>query len=1189
MHKNHWREGLAFLHSNKLAEPTFRQTLITLINFRLESSILSTFFQVLVCCVEAHKLSRDAKLRHHIDYDPTDIWLLHFIFERLVLAPNPHPKKHANDKNGTTINQLINRRLRLFRSGQIQQLYEESNQIESLTPSEYAERPVSKQRSAQIAADNDNFKSAAARLTKDTPVLPITDNNIGILFGLHPASYALKLVSYVTNGRIGTRSSTKSPNVRNHRHFAIAPKNILTILRRLRRGKAPGPELDSLDIFIKLAGCYTRAHKRKQKCSIRLETLAEFFTILANGDVPPRIATILRTTYLVALSKDPTDQSKIRPLGIPSAIRRITAIATIHTYKQQFAKYLLPFNVAIGVNGGVDIVTNTFRLGVERYISRPERDGDTPTRALISLDIKNMFNAMSRQKLRQILERDFPELSPLADMLYKEAGHQMVRKADGTWVAIPVEEGFSKGCPFSPIFAAIVLNHILRKVHRDLMLKAVKRMADNNPHDDGMGGIAIIMAYVDDTNILIPLEDVEDFMESFDKNGGELGARLNLDKTKILTSTSNAQSIVTRLGNSCLTTERETAESLSRVFLKYIEERNGLRLLGVPIGSSEFCSEFIKSIMEKAVKNSQALIDGLDSDQTILQLFKTCTAHKMTHLFAADVLTSDFSDLPVSWNLWHSDMADAFTAMVENVLAKLTKRESVPSHSLLISSMSTNNGGLGIQHPCSTAIPAFVLSTRRVIQYATNGIWISNTLPPVQLPGSITCLYNEWKTSSATTFEYFRRYATDISEICVQDNSVDSFDTFMSTTSVDICHERIRAAAADRHKQLIEQEWEDKPESLHQLEDILEPRHSFALVDMSRLKPKNRQKNEHFGIMLCRKLRLALWPGERSPICFCGKSMDLFGDHVLSCRYHCKTAMSNATRNGLADISKRIYSLVHLTSTDACVDTETRRVVKALPNLRPFDFSVLLDPLRGETAWRTPLFQLGFDVTYIKSEPISTSKSRAARKTDINMRLQLGEKGKFQRRGKTDKATMISLTGDEIIGDILKQNMGLIPIAISPFGRTSSLYNRHMYGTDAMPCPEFDKKRINAPAAYRLASSLKTPWGVLKRANDLWRHEHPDTSYSGSYRAMTPESWFDHEFGLITSSAIASHILRAYNKNKSTPPVRCRVSKECHCEDKLESWEAPIAVDASLEDDCISMNSSDSALRPAESAVSPHS
>ena len=137
--------------------------------------------------------------------------------------------------------------------------------------------PVSKQRSAQIAADNDNFKSANARLTKDTPVEPIDDNNINILFGLHPKSYALRLVSYVTNGRYGTRASGKSPPTKNFRHFAISPKNILAVLRRLHRGKAAGPELDSLDIFIKLAGCYTRAKKRKTKCDICLEVLANFF------------------------------------------------------------------------------------------------------------------------------------------------------------------------------------------------------------------------------------------------------------------------------------------------------------------------------------------------------------------------------------------------------------------------------------------------------------------------------------------------------------------------------------------------------------------------------------------------------------------------------------------------------------------------------------------------------------------------------------------------------------------------------------------------------------------------------------------------------------------------------------------------------------------------------------------------
>ena len=58
--------------------------------------------------------------------------------------------------------------------------------------------------------------------------------------------------------------------------------------------------------------------------------------------------------------------------------------------------------------------------------------------------------------------------------------------------------------------------------------------------------------------------------------------------------------------------------------------------------------------MEKAVANSKAVIAGLESGQTILQqLFKTCTAHKMTHLFAADALKSDYDELPNNWNLYH--------------------------------------------------------------------------------------------------------------------------------------------------------------------------------------------------------------------------------------------------------------------------------------------------------------------------------------------------------------------------------------------------------------------------------------------------------------------------------------------------------------------------------------------------------
>ena len=135
-----------------------------------------------------------------------DIWLLPFVFERLVLAPNPNANK--NDKDKETVRKLVQRRLRLFRSGQLELLYHESNTVTSKTPNEQASNPVSKQRSAQLAADNDNPGSANARLTKESPVVPVTDGengNLGILERLHPKSYALKLIDYVTGHRISTR------------------------------------------------------------------------------------------------------------------------------------------------------------------------------------------------------------------------------------------------------------------------------------------------------------------------------------------------------------------------------------------------------------------------------------------------------------------------------------------------------------------------------------------------------------------------------------------------------------------------------------------------------------------------------------------------------------------------------------------------------------------------------------------------------------------------------------------------------------------------------------------------------------------------------------------------------------------------------------------------------------------------
>ena len=105
--------------------------------------------------------------------------------------------------------------------------------------------------------------------------------------------------------------------------------------------------------------------------------------------------------------------------------------------------------------------------------------------------------------------------------------------------------------------------------------------------------------------------------------------------------------------------------------------------------------------------------------------------------------------------------------------------------------------------------------------------------------------------------------------------------------------------------------------------------------------------------MLKRKLRLELWPECLAPVCACGQKMDLFGDHCLSCCSHCKTPLHNQVRDGLWDLFKELFHTVKLTSSDKNVVMERLGVVKALPQTRPFDISVLFDHMLDERAWKT--------------------------------------------------------------------------------------------------------------------------------------------------------------------------------------------------------------------------------------------
>ena len=110
----------------------------------------------------------------------------------------------------------------------------------------------------------------------------------------------------------------------------------------------------------------------------------------------------------------------------------------------------------------------------------------------------------------------------------------------------------------------------------------------------------------------------------------------------------------------------------------------------------------------------------------------------MTHLFGVDILT--VKSHPQNWKTWDSDLFSDFNDMMSHFLLSLTSNKTAPDRFTLLPSMTTKQGGLGIQHPRSTAIPAYFLTMKCNIQCAIEGVWTSDHIPTINLPGNVQFL-----------------------------------------------------------------------------------------------------------------------------------------------------------------------------------------------------------------------------------------------------------------------------------------------------------------------------------------------------------------------------------------------------------------------------------------------------------------
>jgi hypothetical protein len=89
------------------------------------------------------------------------------------------------------------------------------------------------------------------------------------------------------------------------------------------------------------------------------------------------------------LHKDASDHSKLRPLGILTAIYWIIASHAMQSLKNKFASHLLLCNYAVGVPDGSPFVIKAMQLSIERFIKTPQRINQVPTQAAFFFDLTN--------------------------------------------------------------------------------------------------------------------------------------------------------------------------------------------------------------------------------------------------------------------------------------------------------------------------------------------------------------------------------------------------------------------------------------------------------------------------------------------------------------------------------------------------------------------------------------------------------------------------------------------------------------------------------------------------------------------------------------------------------------------------------------------------------------------------------
>ena len=1118
---NHWPHAIAFISTAYDHEPPdFRTTWRHFLKGRNKASFVT--LQSAIIRAIASSYSQPAG---HTTSAP--FWWLLLHLDMLIFAPTT-----KQQRDNDTIQSCIRDRIDAAFSGDIEFLFESAMRVKRLTQN--SKPTTSSNRCAQRAADSDDYRTAVARACSSQTIATIGPHNI---------AHVNKLYTPPVPDRLHPDPSSHTA----HQEYTL-PGDICHTILTSKKNKGAGINSDSIDLFIMLI--------KKGPPSTK-QDLRFIFDQIYNNNIPQTIKRFFTDVYLFCLHKDPADATKLRPLGIPTAIRRIIATHVARTLKSKFAAHLFPYNFAVGIADGSNFVIKAIQLAVEKYIDSRQQQDLLPTRAAVFFDLTNQFNSVSRQEFFDVIRLHFPELLPLTTLFYEHSTTVHHKWNDGTWRHLQMREGVTQGCPLSPLFASFVVARLLAPIDQLLRDRAAARLASGDPGDDMHGGISHLLSYVDDISTCVYLPDLEFLCTTLRSHGASLGCFVNTSKTRILTSCNGLSQIQAitdanpELGRSLASSiatfsnERDPSDpSITRP----VELTEGCRLLGHPVGSAAFASAFFDKCTSTVTQCIASLSNSITDPHTKLRIFSSCLLQKIPHLLSSDIMYHLPHDDPhPPWETWNGPLTRTTDSLIHSFLSTLLKTDEIPSYALHIAQLGLSGGGLGILCPRLRAAPDFVLTMTTVCRRATTGFHFHKSLIPHRLHPSLRDLFTIDTNPSSLFLRRLHCLLPHFATIATAPStpSASRLTAFLTTTSPHSARDRIKKYCTSYLHQTTHHEFAvHAPQHLHLLPSILSPHTSYPIIAMCRSNPSNRLPPWIFEICIKRKLRLPLSTDTTPKFCACGARPDIFGDHTFQCKRICKIGAHNNIRNGLPSVLTPALSTSGYILPSSKFAVEPMLHLPSDPNARPFDISFDPDPsISPQVTHSCPYVSIGADITISYTPPcpsfaLDSPDVLRILSANADSHLQIFEKRKLCRGNKRDPDTGARIDGDAIIGDLLGRNMTLIPFAIDPFGRIGPLARTFLFGTTPAHKLSFPASRPHAAEMHRRITSFPSPVGILPHADRVWSATHTRPFFGHSFTAPTPSMSTLQNLGLCICKSFASHIKYACQKFSDRPPVQ---------------------------------------------------